>query len=328
MSRPRVRAAPYARSMPKPLAVAEPTQDEDLTLAEALNATDDLTRRTEDSDGTVDPRNKLNELTAREWIADTKSFSYQKGLGAAHPHAQIERLHPAPFSYQDVGRLIRFFTKEGDAVLDPFLGVGSTLKACALLGRVGTGVELMPTWADLADLRLDREVESLTTSRIGQTILRGDIRDLLPTLPDDHFKFVVTSPPYWKILNKTPDHKVLSERVGHGLAVSYGDDPRDLGNVDTYADFLTSLVAIFTACARVVSPGGHMAIVVGDFRHGSTFTPFHADLARDLPTDSPWVLQAVNILLQNHKRLFPYGYPYAYVPNIHHQFVLIFKRPK
>ena len=115
------------------------------------------------ADGVVDPRNKLNDLSSREWIATTKSFSYQKGLGAAHPHAQIERLHPAPFSYQDVGRLIRFFTKPGEAVLDPFLGVGSTLKACALLDRAGTGVELMPTWADLADLRLDREVESLTT---------------------------------------------------------------------------------------------------------------------------------------------------------------------
>ena len=151
---------------------------------------------------------------------------------------------------------------------------------------------------------------------------------MLPTLPDDHFKFSVTSPPYWKILNKAPDHKVLAERVGHGLAVSYGDDPRDLGNIDAYEDFIEELGSIFAGCERVVQPGGHLAIIVGDFRHGSTFTPFHADLARDLPGNSGWVLQAVNVLLQNHKRLFPYGYPYAYVPNMHHQFVLIFKRPK
>src|ERR1700684_2867801 len=102
----------------------------------------------------VDARNKLNELTSKEWIAGPKLFWFQKGLGSSHTHAEIERLHPAPFSYQDVARLIRFFTKEGEQVLDPFLGVGSTLKACALLGRHGVGIELMPTWAELAKLRL------------------------------------------------------------------------------------------------------------------------------------------------------------------------------
>lgn len=276
----------------------------------------------------VDPRNKLNDLPARRWIAETKSFSFQKGLGASHPHAEIERLHPAPFSYQDVGRLVEFFTKEGEAVLDPFLGVGSTLKACALLGRRGVGVELMPTWADLAELRLEREVESLLASSTEQSIIRGDIREALPSMEDGAFKFAVTSPPYWNILGKAPDHKVLSERVGRGLAVSYGDDPRDLGNIETYDEFLHEIIAIFAECERVVHPGGHLAIVVGDFRHGSTFIPFHADIARDLPSSSGWLLQAVNVVLQNHKRLYPYGYPYAFVPNIHHQFVLIFKKPR
>src|SRR4051812_7712399 len=100
------------------------------------SAADDVADGVPDADvPQVDPRNKLNELTAREWIPETKSFWFQKGLGASHPHAEIERLHPAPFSFQDVGRLIRFFTKSGEEVLDPFLGVGSTLKACAVLGR-------------------------------------------------------------------------------------------------------------------------------------------------------------------------------------------------
>lgn len=276
----------------------------------------------------VHPKNKLNELTAKEWIAETKSFFFQKGLGASHPHAEIERLHPAPFSYQDVGRFIRFFTKADGRVLDPFCGVGSTLKACALLGRRGTGIELMPTWADLARLRLKREVEGFDAVLAPeQEILEGDARTVIATLPDREFKLVVTSPPYWKILNKAPDHKVLSERVGQGLAVSYGNDERDLGNIDSYEEFIDQLVRLFTACERVVDFGGHLVIIVGDFRHGSTFIPFHADLARELPARSSWILQTVNVLVQNHKRLFPYGYPYAYVPNIHHQFVLIFKRP-
>lgn len=309
----------------------------DLTLEEQLAETDAIspngTPPTEaapdpGADGPVDPRNKLNDLPARRWIAETKSFWFQKGLGASHPHAEIERLHPAPFSYQDVSRLVEFFTKEGESVLDPFCGVGSTLKACALLGRRGTGVELMPTWSDLAKLRLEREVESLFAATDDQQVLTGDIRDVLPTLNDEAFKLAVTSPPYWRILNKPPDHKVLSERVGHGLAVSYGDDARDLGNIETYEAFVEALVGIFASCERVIAKGGHLAIIVGDFRHGSRFIPFHADLARELPLRSSWVLQAVNVVLQNHKKLYPYGYPYAYVPNIHHQFLLIFRKPK
>jgi DNA modification methylase len=275
----------------------------------------------------VSPRNKLNDLSGREWIAETKSVWFQKGLGAKHPEAQIERLHPAPFSFQDVGRLIRFFTKEGGRVLDPFLGVGSTLKACAIWQRSGVGIELMPTWADLAGLRLAREVAGEAYLE-AQRIICGDVRDIVPGIKDDSFDLVVTSPPYWWILNKVPDHKVLSERVQHGLAVSYGEDQRDLGNIEAYDDFLTELVRIFTSCERIVRHGGHLAIIVGDFREKSRLIPFHADLSRAIPQASTWTLQAINVLVQNHKRLYPYGYPAAYVPNLHHQFVLIFRKPK
>lgn len=39
-------------------------------------------------------------------------------------------------------------------------------------------------------------------------------------------------------------------------------------------------------------------------------------------------LQGTKILLQNHKSLLPYGYPFAYVENIHHQYILIFRKEK
>ncbi|MBP2642040.1 MAG: modification methylase, partial [Firmicutes bacterium] len=74
----------------------------------------------------ADPRNTLNDLNGTEWLPETKSFFFQKGLGAKHPHAQIERLHPAPYSFQDVEHLIAFFTKSEQRVLDPFGGIGST----------------------------------------------------------------------------------------------------------------------------------------------------------------------------------------------------------
>src|SRR3990172_6509123 len=97
----------------------------------------------------VKPVNRLNDLSAKEWIPETISVWVQRGLGKGHEHAQIEKQHPAPFSFQDVARLIRFFSKSGETILDPFVGVGSALKAAAIEGRKGVGIELKKKYADL-----------------------------------------------------------------------------------------------------------------------------------------------------------------------------------
>src|SRR5579872_6495516 len=65
------------------------------------------------ADEAVSPRNKLNDLSAREWMSESVSVWTQRGLGAGHADAQIERQHPAPFSFTDVARLVRMFTKRG-----------------------------------------------------------------------------------------------------------------------------------------------------------------------------------------------------------------------
>jgi len=70
-----------------------------------------------------------------------------------------------------------------------------------------------------------------------------------------------------------------------------------------------------------------MAVVVSDFRDGSRLYMFHADLASALE-DRSFILQGITILYQKFKRIFPYGYPSAYVPNIHHQYILILRSSK
>lgn len=274
---------------------------------------------------TVDPRNALNDLTSTEWIPETVSVWTQRGLGANHPDARIEREHPAPFSFTDVARLVRFFTKRGDTVLDPFAGVSSTLKACATEGRKGIGFELNPRYAELSRERLRTEVRDLW-AEVSQDVREGDARDLIRDLPDDSLDFVATSPPYWNILHKQ-DHKANQERIAKDLDTRYGDDPRDLGNVHDYEDFIRELSSILGACARPLKPGKHMAVVVSDFRDKSKYVMFHADLASALV---PYGLEmrGLKVLYQRHKRIFPYGYPYAYVPNIHHQFILILQNAK
>ncbi len=275
---------------------------------------------------TVDSRNSLNDLTSTEWIPETVSVWNQRGLGANHPDAKIEKLHPAPFSFTDVSRLIRFFTKAGHVVLDPFVGIGSTLKACSLEGRNGIGFELNQRYADLSKERLEKEVDSLFASAVSQTIQCGDARILASSLPEDSIDFVVTSPPYWNILHKE-DHKAKQERIEKNLDTRYSDDPADLGNIDTYETFIDELSKILGICGKALKPKKYMAIIVSDFREKSKYIMFHADLARSLEKYH-LSMKGLTVLYQRHKKIFPYGYPYSYVPNIHNQYILIMQNDK
>lgn len=275
-------------------------------------------------EASVSPKNTLNDLTSKEWLSESVSVWTQRGLGAGHAEAAIEKLHPAPFSYQDVSRLIRMLSKQGGRVLDPFNGVGSTLKACALEGREGIGFELYPHFAELTRVRLSTELPD-DLEPPPQTVYEGDARILAAKLEEGTIDFIVTSPPYWGILNKKADHKVKSARVDHGLATNYGDDSRDLGNIENYDGFIEELATTLAACGQALKPKGYMALIVGDFRHKSRYYMFHADIVRALEPHG-YVLQAMNVLYQRHKRVFPYGYPYAYVPNVHHQNIVILRK--
>lgn len=51
--------------------------------------------------------------------------------------------------------LIENSSNEGDVVLDPFMGIGSTVLACLELGRVGIGVELDKHYVNIAQKRID-----------------------------------------------------------------------------------------------------------------------------------------------------------------------------
>jgi DNA modification methylase len=279
-----------------------------------------------DNGSKVDPRNNLNDLSSKEWIVETVSVWPQRGLGAKHPDAQIEKQHPAPFSFTDVSRLIRFFTKTNHVVLDPFVGIGSTLKACALEGRLGIGFELNPHYAKLAEERLAKEARTLFSHQYPQEIRVGDATDLFKELDENSIDFIVTSPPYWNILHKE-DHKARQERIANDLDTRYSDDERDLGNIHDYDAFLQRLSGILGNCARVLKPRKYLAVIVSDFRNKSKYVMFHAHLADAL---EPYGLElrGIKILYQRHKRVFPYGYPYAYVPNIHHQYILILQNTK
>lgn len=274
------------------------------------------------SNTAVHPKNRLNDLTAPEWISRTVSVFVQRGLGNKSEEAKFEKLHPAPFSFTDVSRFIEFFTKAGGSVIDPFGGVGSTAKASALLGRYATSVEINPYFVDITKQRLAAELPTSAAERFCD-IICGDIREVW--LSKNNYDLLLTSPPYWGILDKI-DHKATQERLLNGVIHNYGELAGDISKIPDYDTFVEELASIFTELAGNMKVGAHAVIIVGDFRHKARYYMFHSDLAAALEAAGVWEMRGLKIMYQKHKRVFPYGYPYSYVPNLHHQYALILQK--
>jgi len=62
--------------------------------------------------------------------------------------------HPCQFPVELVERLVLAMTKPGDSVLDPFLGVGTTIVAAIRHGRKGHGAEVVPKYVEVARRRI------------------------------------------------------------------------------------------------------------------------------------------------------------------------------
>lgn len=276
---------------------------------------------------------KINELPAKEWVRRTKSVwaspetlksftdvkeALEYGVLVSMPRSRdfLKRMHPATFPEEDVQKLVEFFTVKGDLVLDPFLGSGTTAVVCSRTGRRCIGIELYPEWVELAQRRLGFLNKDIH-------IYCGDSREVLKQLPSCEVDFVVTSPPYWGILKKV-DHKAKRERQNRNLPTVYGNHPADLSNIEDYNVFLEVLTDIFREVKRVLKLDKYMCVVVSDFRHGGKYYMFHADLAKKLE-EIGFVLHGLINLVQDNKKLYPYGYPTTFVPNICNQFILVVK---
>jgi DNA modification methylase len=72
--------------------------------------------------------------------------------------------HPGYTSHDITGRVIENFTTEGQTVIDPFMGTGTTGVECAKRGRKFIGIEQETKWFELATRRIseaERQVRLL-----------------------------------------------------------------------------------------------------------------------------------------------------------------------
>lgn len=71
---------------------------------------------------------------------------------------EINRVHPTQKPLQLMKYILLNYTKETDTILDPFLGSGTTTRACKDLGRKCIGIEINQSYCDIAVKRLGQEV--------------------------------------------------------------------------------------------------------------------------------------------------------------------------
>lgn len=66
-------------------------------------------------------------------------------------HNHVEKTsHPCQFPVELVERLVLALTRPGGSVFDPYMGVGSSVVAAAMHGRVGYGCDVVQEYVDLA----------------------------------------------------------------------------------------------------------------------------------------------------------------------------------
>jgi DNA modification methylase len=263
---------------------------------------------------TFSSERRLNELNGRLWEKYSISVWH---ISKAAEEAKLR--HPAMFPLELCKRLIQIYTKKGDTVLDPFMGSGSAIVASRDLERKGIGLDINPDFVEIAKRRLAQQ--KIVKLDVEEPYLQcADAVNLLKFVEPESVDLVITSPPYWIIhtRKRTADYKEPRP---------YSSLERDLGNISDYSQFMNELKEIFEKVHVALKPAKKCVVIVMDIRQGSQFIPFHMDIA-NMMTGIGYVLE--DIIIWNREReysnLRPLGYPYVFIVNKIHEYILIFRK--
>jgi DNA modification methylase len=307
--------------------------------------------------GIYDERNRVNDLTGREWKVGTKSViaqSYppdiQFDLRSDHGGQKPPRL---------CRDLIERFSKSGDRVLDPFAGVGGTLLGAALCEHEGTGrraavgFERNRRWVRTYETVVDAENDD-RTARGDPPLARGDLRHgdcarLIDDIDPESVDFLCTDVPYWN-MDRVEQTRNPDETRESGLGAFDADVDADAdadADVDpaegtaeastdqpttptdqpvTREEWLADMRRKFEGFVPTLAPGAYAAVFIGDMYRESAYRFLSADLARAL-SETQLVLKANLVWYDPSKELHVFGYPYAFVPSMVHQNILVFRKP-
>ncbi len=203
----------------------------------------------------------INCLTAKEWI------KCQLGVWQFYYEGRDIRdktKHPATFPIALARRCIELFSHQGELVVDPFMGSGTSLVAARDVSRNALGFDIHPDYIALTQERLRQD--SLFAESCQIPIL-DDARHIKQYLEEESVACIVTSPPYANLLNRARLNKsrrgVERKNEQYKKVEQYSQLPEDLGTLDLDA-YSKAMAEIFADMLPLLKKKGHCVINVPD----------------------------------------------------------------
>ncbi len=204
----------------------------------------------------------INNINLNKWkeyddiLTDSLWFIGNRDNSGNHNNA-----YHGNFTPQIPNQLMRRFTKKGDVVLDLFLGYGSTLIESKRLGRHGTGVELIPKVAKVAQDNIGQELPL-----IGRVISKIIVAD---STTDDAKSKVTAS---FKRISKERVHFILLHPPYHDI-IQFSGLENDICNCRTIEEFTAKFRDVIENFTGLLGRNRYLAVVIGDKYTNSEWVP-------------------------------------------------------
>ena len=221
------------------------------------------------------PDKHINCLTPKEWIKGQVAIwelYYEKR------DIRDKDIHPAVFPISLPKKCIELFTHQGEFVLDPFVGIGTTLLASQDMGRNAVGFDLNPKYINFISKRLgQRQLDFGENTQ--QIAICDDAINIPEYLNEKTVSLCVTSPPYANMLNHERLNKSfrsdLRKNKHYKTVQQYSNNSRDLGTM-RLKEYVDALAEIYKGILPLLKPKAHCVINVNDLWENNHRYPTHS----------------------------------------------------
>lgn len=214
----------------------------------------------------------LNCMDAKSWMKSqigVWQFFYEKR------DVRDKEIHPATFPINLAKRTIELFTHEGELVIDPFVGSGTTLVAAWDLNRNAVGFDINKKYIEVCKERLS---QSALVVKAKQIPVHDDARNISQYFAPETISLLFTSPPYANLLNRPRLNKSRrGETRNNGQlhkVEQYSQDPNDLGTLPV-VEFSEAMRDIYAQLLPLLKPKAHCVINVSDIWWEGKRVPIH-----------------------------------------------------
>lgn len=268
----------------------------------------------------------INCMTAKEWMKS------QIGVWQFYYEGRDIRkktIHPATFPISLAKKVIELFTHQGELVLDPFVGSGTTLVAANDLNRNSVGFDLQTPYVELCSKRLAESANMFNETQ--QIAVQDDARNISKYFDEESVSLIWTSPPYANLLNRKRKNKSRRDRKNDqlGKIEQYSQDKRDLGTLklDEYTKIMGD---IYEKLLPLLRPKGHCVINVPDMWWENQRITIHVSLIEELRRRG---YELRNIIIWDRTNIVNgigiFGWPSNYITmGVTFEYLLDFWRPE